>query len=408
MPSSGGAPSSSPIATSVKRDAAAHMYHVSLQDNTVLRFPYVWLRDNCRCVDCYDPNSKYRLSLVHKLDPDIEPLSEEIDESGTVLKIEWPELHISKFTVSWLAQMRFSEMEPEIIDPFRYPKRLWEAKDMKDNIPTFQFDDILQSHQTMYDWLQALMTHGLALIKSAPQEPNTIDRLGKRVFFLKQTHYGKVSRVVNQADHTNIGFTTRALTLHVDLPYLEYCPGIELLHCVYQSAEGGENQFTDVFNCALKLKEKHPDFYEVLTTTLVDFRDWGVPKTEVTHNYDDHHLKHRKPVLELNAEGNLKTVNYSDALRAPYFRTPVEKVHLWYKAYTALNALMVSPENKIEIKLEGGEIACFDNQRLCHARNAFKLAEQGQSRCMETGYIDWDQATSRMRVIRERQGEEPM
>ena len=27
---------------------------------------------------------------------------------------------------------------------------------------------------------------------------------------------------------------------------------------------------------------------------------------------------------------------------------------------------------------------------------------------MESGYIDWDQACSRMRVIRERQGEDPV
>ena len=55
-----------------------------------------------------------------------------------------------------------------------------------------------------------------------------------------------------------------------------------------------------------------------------------------------------------------------------------------------------------------GEIACFDNQRLVHGRSAYKLAEVGRSRHMESGYIDWDQACSRMRVIRERQGEDPV
>ncbi len=55
-----------------------------------------------------------------------------------------------------------------------------------------------------------------------------------------------------------------------------------------------------------------------------------------------------------------------------------------------------------------GEIACFDNQRLVHGRSAYKMAEIGKSRHMESGYIDWDQATSRMRVIRERKGEEPI
>ncbi len=56
----------------------------------------------------------------------------------------------------------------------------------------------------------------------------------------------------------------------------------------------------------------------------------------------------------LDAEGRLKTVNYSDALRAPYFRVPVEQVHSWYKAYTALNALMYNEENMIHVKLDAG------------------------------------------------------
>ena len=65
-----------------------------------------------------------------------------------------------------------------------------------------------------------------------------------------------------------------------------------------QSSEGGDNQFADVFNCAEQLKKNNPEYYEILTTTLVDFRDWGVPKEKVDCNYDDHHLKYRKPILE--------------------------------------------------------------------------------------------------------------
>ncbi|XP_072039019.1 gamma-butyrobetaine dioxygenase-like [Amphiura filiformis] len=396
------------VLASIARNEANRMYHIELSDKSVLRFPYVWLRDNCRCADCFDLSSRYRTCRVIKLDADIVPVSEEIANDGKTLQIKWPGLHTSCYPVSWLVQMRFSESAPEWIDPYRYPKHLWGAE-MKDKIPTFQYDDIMNSDQTLYDWLQAVVTYGLSVIKKAPTECNTIDKLGNRVFFLKQTHYGKVSQLVCLADNTNLGFTTRDLALHVDLPYLEHSPGIEILHCVQQSEVGGDNQYTDVFNCAEKLQQSHPEYYKILTTTLVDFRDWGVPKEKVTHNYDDHHLKYRKPILELTRDGKqLKNINYSDALRAPYFRIPVDEVHGWYKAYTALNALMYSPENMINVKLNSGEIACIDNQRLVHGRTAYKMSEVGKSRHMALGYIDWDQATSRMRVIRERQGEDPI
>ena len=173
----------------VDRDESNRMYRVKLNDNSTLRFPYVWLRDNCRCSDCYDPRSKYRLCLVDKLDPDIIPVSEEIADSGKTLVIKWPELHTSRYPVSWLSRMQFADSPPEPINPFRYPKRLW-GSEMQDKVPTFLYDDIMNTNQVLYDWLQAMLIHGFSVIKKAPQECDTIDRIGNRVFFLKQTHYG--------------------------------------------------------------------------------------------------------------------------------------------------------------------------------------------------------------------------
>ena len=174
---------------SVSRDEDSRMYHLTLSDKSVLRFPYVWLRDNCRCTDCYDDASKYRLCLVDKLDADIVPVSEKISNDGKILEIKWPELHTSCFSVSWLQQMKFSETAQEWVDPYRYPKHLWGAE-MKDKIPTYQFDDIMNKVDSMYDWLQDMVTYGFSIIKNAPTECNTIDRIGNKVFFLKQTHYG--------------------------------------------------------------------------------------------------------------------------------------------------------------------------------------------------------------------------
>ena len=181
------------IIASVERDESNRMYRVKLSDNSTLRFPYVWLRDNCRCPNCYDSRSKYRLCLVDKLDPDITPVSEEIADSGKTLVIKWPEsdatCNTGRFPVAWLSRMKFADSPPEPINPFRYPKRLWGCE-MQDKIPTFLFDDIMNTDQAMYDWLQAMLIHGFSVIKKAPQECDTIDRIGNRVFFLKQTHYG--------------------------------------------------------------------------------------------------------------------------------------------------------------------------------------------------------------------------
>ena len=52
---------------------------------------------------------------------------------------------------------------------------------------------------------------------------------------------------------------------------------IQLLQYLKQSNDiiGGENVFADGFYCAKFLKEKHPEAYDILTNTPVDFYDYG-------------------------------------------------------------------------------------------------------------------------------------
>ncbi len=45
----------------------------------------------------------------------------------------------------------------------------------------------------------------------------------------------------------------------------------------------------------------------------------------------------------------------------------------------------------------------FDNQRVLHGRSSFEVTECGtSSRHLEGAFIDWDEACSRRRVIREK------
>ena len=77
-----------------------------------------------------------------------------------------------------------------------------------------------------------------------------------------------------------------------------FFPQIEFLHCIRQSAEGGDNQFTDGFNCAAQLKQSHPDLYKILTTTSVDFRNWKVDLNDEANGLHDIHIKHKRPIVE--------------------------------------------------------------------------------------------------------------
>ena len=59
---------------------------------------------------------------------------------------------------------------------------------------------------------------------------------------------------------------------------------MQMLHCIKQvPSEGGENVFSDGFRAAIQLKESHPEFYDILSNTIVDFFDDGSIYYEFYH-----------------------------------------------------------------------------------------------------------------------------
>ena len=42
-------------------------------DQKVVKYPGVWIRDNCRCPKCYDPSSEQRTILMKDFDPEVIP-----------------------------------------------------------------------------------------------------------------------------------------------------------------------------------------------------------------------------------------------------------------------------------------------------------------------------------------------
>ncbi|XP_072025103.1 gamma-butyrobetaine dioxygenase-like [Amphiura filiformis] len=325
------------------------------------------------------------------LDPDIIPDVAEVDDK--TLTIRWPDNHRSQFPVSWLKEMQFSNMSE---DPVSTPVRQFWGNEMQHNIPKFSFADILHNDKSLHDWIEALQVHGLALIKDAPHKEGAIHEIGNRISILKTTNHGDTFQVYSKPKASNLAYTNVELGLHTDLTYYAYPPNIQLLHCIKQvQSKGGENQFCDGYKVTEDLRHIDPEVFRILTTMPIDFRNARTDSGKV------YHMKHRSPTIQLFPDGRFKAISYSDSNRAPYVQIPVKDVHTIYRAMKMFNTELYKEENKIEIKLVEGEIASFDNQRVLHGRSSFTVTETS-TRHIEGGYIDWDEACSRMRVIREK------
>lgn len=140
----------------------------------------------------------------------------------------------------------------------------------------FQYVDIMESNNGLAAWLQTLAIKGVALIKNAPLDETVCRNVADRVGFIRRTHYGEEFIVKAKENTSNVAYLSTPLQMHTDLPYYDYKPGVNLLHCIVQSTSAGaSNLLTDGFYVAERMKRECPHFYETLTQTLVNWSDYG-------------------------------------------------------------------------------------------------------------------------------------
>lgn len=184
------APSAStpdPKLISRERQDKEGWYQFSFDNGYKGYYPYVWLRDNCRCSACYQPTAWQRTSHVADLDPEILPESDELTDDGAVFSINWPGGHRSDFQAEWLNRQRFSETEKDFVDGQKL--ETWGAE-METEVDKFDFNKIVTSDMELYNWLRVLGSKGMAIVQGAPLKVGAVGQLAKRVSYLRTTVYG--------------------------------------------------------------------------------------------------------------------------------------------------------------------------------------------------------------------------
>jgi isopenicillin N synthase-like dioxygenase len=62
------------------------------------------------------------------------------------------------------------------------------------NMPTFEFEKLLNDEQEVYKWLRTLISEtGITKIENTPKEKGQLLKLSERVGYLMQLSYGLVS-----------------------------------------------------------------------------------------------------------------------------------------------------------------------------------------------------------------------
>jgi len=257
------------------------------RDRKPLTFPGVWLRDNCLCEDCFHGSSKSRKLDWDNFDTRIRPEALEANEVTKELKVKWSDSHESSFSLDWLKERSFQEeRQKEYLREFYRPAtKHWSGAEFQEIARHFSYEEVMSQDSVLMQWLQALAVYGVALLRNAPLDEGVVRRLAERVGFIRRTTYGEEFVVQAKPGAQNFAYLSLPLPLHTDLPYYEYKPSVNILHCVVQTdSPGGSNMLVDGFHIADILRRDHPEDFERLCRVVVDWNDIGSEDGREFHN----------------------------------------------------------------------------------------------------------------------------
>ncbi|SNX85609.1 related to trimethyllysine hydroxylase [Melanopsichium pennsylvanicum] len=438
-----------PATPGVTTDSKSRSVYITWASGITSKFHNMWLRDHCRCPQCYHPTTKQRLLNTFEIAPDVEPISAEATTEG--LLVHWPLLpseraaiapsskpveasadasdanasgtgfttphHPSLYPWRWLMRNSYS---PVLSDPISassddmglkgIEKVLW-GKGIGSSPPTVKFDEVMQSESGVLKWMTKIAQYGFAFVSGIPPTPTDTEALIRRIAFIRETHYGGFWDFTSDLAHGDTAYTDLALQAHTDTTYFTDPAGLQMFHLLSHTASksssgssgsslsssssdkgpsGGESLLVDGFLAAAVLKDVHPDAYETLSRVRIRTHSAGDENTMIRPLFDGGH-----PILQHDeATGELVLVRYNNDDRS-VLRVDADEVEAFYDALRKWNEILTNPEGEYWVQLKPGTGLIFDNHRVLHGRSAFV-----GNRRLCGAYVNHDDYRSRLAVLR--------
>jgi gamma-butyrobetaine dioxygenase len=354
-------------------------------DGEVSRLPAVWLRDNGQDAASRHAGNGQRLFTILDLPADIR-IAEALPREGRLDLCFLADGHRTSFDLEWLrGQCRTRPpCEPGWLREGIAP---W-GSELSGVLPSESWADLRSDDRSLLRWLAAVARYGTALLTDLPCEDGALLRVVERFGYVRETNYGRLFDVRSEVAPTNLAYTGLGLQVHTDNPYRDPVPGLQLLHCLANSADGGDSIVVDGFAAALRLRARDPEAFARLARWPVEFR----------YTVADTVLVAQAPMLGLAADGELVEIRFNNrSLGTPWL--PESEIEPWYAAYRMLAQELESPEFQVTFKLAPGELFIVDNRRVLHGRTGFS---GGGHRHLQGCYADRDGLLSTLAVLERR------
>jgi len=352
-------------------------------DNHKSKFHFLWLRDNCP--SAIHPTANMRIFNILSVSKNIFPKKINIDKNK--IRVQWSENnHQSNFDIKWLRDHCYSiDKNKKYLSPYYF----WDKK-LKKTIDKLKIDHdkVLNNDNFLKKWLNILHVYGFAIIKNASTKKNSAFKILNRISHHRETFFGTPFEVINISKPNNTAYTADALRNHTDLPYFEYAPGYQFLHCLANDAKGGNSSAVDGFAVSNYLKNNGKEAFKILTNTFVKFKDTDYTQktTRVLHS----------PLITLTKDKDFNDIRFNMAAMGAV-DVETQKMKKFYEAYYLFAELLHNKKFIIDFRLEAGDIFCFNNRRVLHGRTKFD--PNSGNRHLQGYYLERDEILARYNYL---------
>ena len=354
-------------------------------DGEKSNFNYLWLRDNCPTA--HDKDSRHRMFNILEVSTGIKAKDCQINDDGKLV-IEWSEgNHTSYFDPKWLRENCYTLKNKQ---KYNSPYKLWNNSLQKDlSSISIEHDEIISSDEGLIKWLEILHYKGIAIVKNTPIEKESAFPILNRISHIRETFFKTPFEVVNIPKPNNSAYTAHALRNHMDLPWFETPPGYQFLHCLVNSAEGGDSSAVDGFAVADYLRKNEKEIFDTLVNVPFKFKDKDYTQKSIRGFH--------APAISLTKDNDYNDIRFSVATMDVLDCNPdlMEKV---YKAHHRFGNLLHDDKFQIKFRLKPGDIFSFNNRRVLHGRTAFD--PNSGHRHLQGYYIDRDEIIGRLNYLK--------
>ena len=354
-------------------------------DGEESKFNYLWLRDNCPTA--HDKDSRHRMFDILNVSKNLNPIEYKVNDEGK-LEIVWSEgNHTSFYDINWLRKNCYTiKNKQKYISPYE----LWD-KSIEKNINSISIDcdEIMSSEEGLIKWLKLLHYKGIALVNNAPTKEKSAFEVLNRISHTRETFFKTPFEVINIPKPNNSAYTAHALKNHMDLPWFENPPGYQFLHCLINSANGGDSSAVDGFAVADYLRKNEREIFDTLVNVHLKFRDMDYTQESVRSYY--------APAISLTKDNDYHDIRFSVATMDALDCHPdlMDKV---YKAHHRFGNLLHDDKFQIKFRLGPGDIFTFNNRRLLHGRTEFD--PNSGHRHLQGYYMDRDEIIGRLKYLK--------